>query len=183
MSQRITAYWAKWQLLATIFGDMCFYCGEGAATVLDHVLPYSYDQNSDIDNLRPCCALCNSLASDKIFESIEDKRQYLLDKRRRRRQTYHTTCCECGVPFIYREQSLSQFLCPECYDLEYGTHEAERKTWRDWLCLLKEANMFIEIYRMAGKMYRDHRSLQKRNFLNQCLIAATRTYEAEQLSI
>lgn len=181
MSRRIAAYWTKWRLVTTVFGDMCFYCREDVAACLDHVLPYSYVNNGDVDNLRPSCALCNAIAGNMIFETEGDKRIYILGKRQRRKETRHCSCTQCGAPYIFREQSPSQFLCPECYDAEYGTHEAERCSWDDWLKLLDQAGMSIEIYRTARSLYMSEHS-RGRKWLKMCLIEAIRLTEARYTS-
>jgi hypothetical protein len=174
-------YWSKWRDLCVKYGDMCFYCREEAATTLDHVLPYSYAIVNEIDNLRPACALCNCIASDKIFESVDAKRYYILDQLRRRHDLRHAFCTECGIAYTYRTHSPSLFLCPECYDLEYGTDWQSRAAWRAWLTLHEEAGWFIDVYREAGNFYRKHRFSGNRKFLTECLITALRNKEAREL--
>ena len=178
---RITAYWSKWRLLCMKFGDMCYYCHEEAATTLDHVMPVSYAVNHDLDNLRPACSLCNAIASDKVFPTEDDKRWYIQAERKKHHGLRHCFCNDCGIAYVYREQSPSLFLCAECYDIEYGTGYAKSSSWQDWIRLHAEAGWYIDIYRRAGKMYRGNRGAQSRRFLNSCLVAAMRAIEAEQL--
>ena len=83
---RISCYWTKWKKLVERYGDMCFYCDEHVATSIDHVIPYSYVDNDELDNLRPACALCNCIAGDKMFESDLEKRWYILGKRKSRKK-------------------------------------------------------------------------------------------------
>lgn len=179
MGTRITAYWTKWRDLCTKYGDMCWYCGEEAATTIDHVIPHSYDTNSDIDNLRPACPLCNCLASDKMFPSAEEKRWYILDKLRHRHDLRHAFCTECGIAFAYRLHGPSLFLCPECYDLEYGTKLSQRRAWIEWVALHAEAGWPIAVYRRAGEMYRDNGCRGGHKFLVLCLMDAMRQEEAK----
>jgi len=182
MSTRITAYWSKWRDLTTIYGDMCFYCRMEAATTIDHVLPYSYAVNNELYNLRPACALCNCIAGDKIFETVEDKCAYILDRLKHRKDLRHAFCTECGIAFIYREQSPSLFLCPECYDLDQGkAFYSLTRMWRDWLRLHVKAGWSPDVYRRAGKMYRSN-GRGSHKFLVQCLIQSLREEEARQLS-
>jgi hypothetical protein len=178
--RRITSYWQKWKALTTVHGDLCFYCRSEVATCLDHVLPYSYTDNDDASNLRPSCALCNVLVSDKVFASVADKTAYILERRRRRGGLRQSVCCTCGVPYVYREQSPSLFMCPECYDREYDTKLSSRKTWQKWLQLLSDAGMFIWIYRRAGDL---HRGLRQHGaiFLRMCLVQAIQELEAKEL--
>ena len=60
--RRISHYWAKWKALARDVRRHVLYCHEEAATSIDHVLPYSYADIDELDNLRPACALCNAIA-------------------------------------------------------------------------------------------------------------------------
>jgi hypothetical protein len=163
------------------FGNMCYYCHEEAATTLDHVLPASYYTIHDIDNLRPACALCNSIASDKVFPTEDDKRWYILDQRKKNHKLRHCFCTNCGIAYIYREQSPSLFLCAECYDIEYDTGYAGLSSWKNWIELHAEAGWHIDIYRRAGKLYRESLRSHSRALLNSCLVAAMRSIEAEQL--
>jgi hypothetical protein len=182
MAGRITKYWSKWRELTMTWGDMCFYCRVEAATTIDHVIPYSYAADDDIENLRPACPLCNSLASDKMFQSADEKRWYILGKLKRRHDLRHAFCTECGIAYIYREQSPSLFLCPECYDLDKGTNYAAMSSWCDWLKLHERAGWHPEIYRRAGRMYRDNHGLQSHKFLVQCLLESLHEEEARQLT-
>lgn len=161
---------------------MCYYCHEEAATTLDHVVPLSFAADHEIDNLRPACALCNAIAGDRVFQTEDEKRWYILAQRKKHKYGLrHCFCNDCGIAYVYREQSPSLFLCAECYDIEYGTSYAESATWRNWVKLHDEAGWYIDIYRRAGKMFRANRRAQSRKFLNTCLIEAMRTIEAEQL--
>lgn len=68
--------------------NICAYCGDWANT-LDHVIPISYlsssDRNkianySDDSNLVEACRECNCLASNMVFDSIDEKRAYIQEK-------------------------------------------------------------------------------------------------------
>ena len=65
---RVMTYKKWWNELTERYGDFCFYCRKEIATTIDHVVPYSWDEDNSIENLVPACGLCNSLASDKIFD-------------------------------------------------------------------------------------------------------------------
>jgi hypothetical protein len=182
MSGRITKYWSKWRELAMMYGDMCFYCGKEAATTIDHVIPYSYAVDNDIENLRPACALCNCIASDKMFQDVYEKKWYILGKLKHRHDLRHAFCTECGIAYIYREHCPSLFLCPECYDLGNDTDYADFSGWHDWLRLHVQAEWHPDIYRRAGQVYRANRSLQSHKFLVQCLVQSLHEEEARQLT-
>ena len=77
---------------------MCFYCdslfGEPflhpktekvrfLRVCYDHYVPYSYSQNNNTDNFVATCQVCNGIKTNKIFESKEDARVFILDRRRR----------------------------------------------------------------------------------------------------
>src|ERR1051325_5055731 len=55
----------------------CGYCFEKWATCWDHIIPYSLGGPTHTDNLMPACRACNSMLSDKVFNSIEEKREYV----------------------------------------------------------------------------------------------------------
>lgn len=76
-----------------------------------------------------------------MFESVEHKRQYIMDRRRAKRRRVMLRCSECLVPFVQYEHSPSPFLCAHCYDAEYDADESNKKSWRMWLALLDQANI------------------------------------------
>lgn len=50
----------------------------------DHMVPWSYSQNNGGQNFCAACHVCNASKSNKMFDSLEDAREY-LDRRRARR--------------------------------------------------------------------------------------------------
>lgn len=144
-------YRKRWRELVSNHGARCFYCRKEMATCIDHVVPYSYDHDNQIENLVPACTLCNLLASDKCFDSVEQKRQYILGQRAKRGNR-QAICTDCLLPFAYRVHSPSLFLCAECYDLEYGTEYAQHPEWKLWLRQLREAGIPAEAHESLRKM-------------------------------
>ncbi len=65
-----------------IVGDRCVYCGF-QATCRDHVIPVCYTHikrtNREVE-LVLSCTECNTIAGDKIFDSIEEKRSYIHEE-------------------------------------------------------------------------------------------------------
>lgn len=61
-------------------GGACYYCGYYATTV-DHVIPHSWNANDSESNLIPACNICNSIASNKHFENLQAKKEYILSER------------------------------------------------------------------------------------------------------
>ena len=66
---------------------VCQYCGiwcyesyvqNPRAVVIDHAIPVAIGGNNDIDNLITSCRKCNGIKSDKIFETFEDARSFIL---------------------------------------------------------------------------------------------------------
>jgi hypothetical protein len=157
MNNRRTTYKKRWKELIEYYGARCFYCRKEIATTIDHVVPYSWDGVNDIENLVPACVLCNCIASDKMFDSVEHKRQYIL-KQRAKRSNMRAICLECLLPFNYRRHSPSIFLCAECYDIEYGTKSSKTKEWDKWLYQLRQAGIPVEAHRaMRVRMEKLHR--------------------------
>lgn len=48
---------------------------------IDHMTPYSWDANSDIENLSAACSICNNIKSDFLFNTLDDARNYILLQR------------------------------------------------------------------------------------------------------
>lgn len=61
-------------------GGQCAYCLEEANQV-DHIMPWAFAHFDDVDNLVAACQLCNLIASDKIFDDFNAKRDYIQQKR------------------------------------------------------------------------------------------------------
>src|SRR3989304_7276904 len=85
MRRKPFAYRKRWDELIDLYGRLCFYCHEEIANTIDHVTPWSYDYDNSIENLVPACSLCNSIAADKHFDDVEQKRQYILNRRNNKR--------------------------------------------------------------------------------------------------
>src|SRR5260221_7167 len=60
---------------------ICLYCGDEASCV-DHIVPYSLTRDNGMGNLASACTICNGLAWSYCFDSFEEKREYILEKRR-----------------------------------------------------------------------------------------------------
>jgi hypothetical protein len=149
-TNRSVTYRKRWDELVSYYGSRCFYCHKEIATTIDHVVPYSLDRDNDIDNLVPACSLCNSLASDKIFEDAEQKRQYILGERAKR-INQRAICINCLLPYAYHAHSPSLFLCAECYDEEYETKHSETREWKRWIRQLRAAGIPAEAHRAIKK--------------------------------
>lgn len=79
--------------LAELIIKKCVYCGKDAECE-DHVIPVSFlsdrnrrknkswndNHNKSNNNLVNCCRECNSIASDKVFIDIDDKKDYIQEK-------------------------------------------------------------------------------------------------------
>lgn len=65
-------------------GYTCQYCGyniydfsESKQLSVDHIVPYSYALSLGEDNLITSCMECNQKISNKIFNSLEEKKEYI----------------------------------------------------------------------------------------------------------
>jgi len=135
-----------WRELVAYYGARCYYCRSEIATTIDHVVPYSYDQDNNFENLVPACIWCNALASNKTFDNIEQKRQYILNQRNKMRNK-RAVCTSCLLPYGYLLHSPSLFLCAECYDDEYSTNYSQKKEWKRWIEQLMAAGIPAEAHR------------------------------------
>lgn len=91
----------------------CQYCGEAGSGV-DHIIPYSYlNGHGGTDNLVSACQSCNSIAGDKVFESFQEKRAYILARRAElKKDKPKNICPDCGLAF---RPKLSSVICNRCY--------------------------------------------------------------------
>lgn len=104
----------------------CQYCG-GPGDGVDHIIPYSYlNGHGGENNLVGACQSCNSIAGDRIFESFQEKRAYILTRRSQlKKDKPKNICPDCGH---YFRKKLSSVLCNRCY----------RKSERDLSKLFEE---------------------------------------------
>jgi|SRR5215831_3751605 len=62
----------------------CFYCDEELIQInWDHFFPFSYTKRNDL--FVAACPLCNSIKSNLIFETGEEARAYVREKRREKK--------------------------------------------------------------------------------------------------
>lgn len=111
-------------------GYICAYCG-GYADCADHIVPYSFCQHNDPDNLVACCRDCNAIVSNKHFDNIAEKRMFIQTKRNkgkwlRKIRNRYSVCTECHKPFKEAEEGATHFICKNC-----NTPDLEWKE-RDW---------------------------------------------------
>jgi hypothetical protein len=107
----------------------CRYCGDPAETV-DHIVPWSYGGRDDEDNLTAACAICNVLAANKVFDTFEEKRRSVLQRREsyiakkaRSLRKALSICPDCDAIFIPRVDGATAVLCASCMKAdEDGVH-------------------------------------------------------------
>lgn len=71
--------------LIEVFGQSCVYCYKDLSDQqyhIDHIVPLAFGGTNSITNLVISCPKCNLIASDKVFDTINDKRLYILSKKR-----------------------------------------------------------------------------------------------------
>jgi hypothetical protein len=106
----------------------------GEATVVEHVVPWSWSHCNDEDNLVASCTVCNQIASDKMFSSFDEKKAYILVIRQGRRWTRKLAkkyqvfrCNKCKVLFEPLKDGATNFLCSSCAVVEYSEESEEEK--------------------------------------------------------
>ena len=72
------------QIYAICDKERCFYCGKPRES-LDHVVPHSYLCNGDTKRtyrtgVLPACKECNSVLSNSMFDTLEERFSYLENK-------------------------------------------------------------------------------------------------------
>ena len=105
--------------------EECIYCGSYADTV-DHVVPYSYSLNSREENLAASCLECNLIAGSRVFNSFEEKKEYILQRRNSRKwkKKLMKKVCRCTVcheRYLEGSKDSTKFICPTCNknDIQY----------------------------------------------------------------
>lgn len=75
-----------------------------------------------MENLIAACAICNGIASDKVFNTLQEKRDYVrsrygsyMEKRYRRFLHDHSVCADCEELYNPSEPGATNLLCPKCY--------------------------------------------------------------------
>lgn len=58
----------------------CVYCGSKAEHI-DHIIPVASSGTDDLDNLVASCVSCNLIAKDRLFDSLEEKKRFILSHR------------------------------------------------------------------------------------------------------
>jgi len=148
---RTQTYKKHWGDLVLAYGQICYYCGE-FATCIDHIVPVSFGGGNNISNLVLSCSWCNLLAGDNVFETLDEKQDYILIRRARRDKITRSICTECLLPFEYRISSPSLFLCAECYDSCEGKRKyAAKRNWIRWIELLETAGVPVAAHRALRK--------------------------------
>jgi HNH endonuclease len=68
------------------FGDTVWRHGQPVTLRLnwDHLIPYAYLAANPDDNWAAACHVCNGIKSSLIFQSVEDARDYILDRAARK---------------------------------------------------------------------------------------------------
>lgn len=67
-------------------GNACRYCGDIATTV-DHIVPVSFIPIHQENNLVAACGRCNNKLGNRMFTSLDEKREFLLQNLKSRKRT------------------------------------------------------------------------------------------------
>jgi 5-methylcytosine-specific restriction endonuclease McrA len=59
---------AEWGVLCAHYGNICLRCTKHKKLTADHVIPVSKGGTSNIDNIQPLCAQCNSAKGTKTTD-------------------------------------------------------------------------------------------------------------------
>lgn len=161
-------YRHKWDFVVAVYGANCAYCHHQPATQIDHVMPRSWRDSNHINNLRPACAWCNLHVSNLVFDTFEDKYDWLKQAREKRGSGYknrRTVCVDCLLPYQNPLHAPNLFRCAECYDYEYNKLYHLKKGWRDWLQLLTDAGFIVDAHRgLADLVHRNrHTSISMKD--------------------
>lgn len=83
------------QLILNQQDNRCFYCEQTFGSTVerkgkqltlrihwDHQIPYAYAQNNTTENFVAACQVCNTIKSDICFQTIDEAKLYLEEKRK-----------------------------------------------------------------------------------------------------
>lgn len=62
------------------YSEICVYCG-GIGDTIDHVLPFTLYVDHSRANLVTACQSCNSIAGAKVFQTFDEKRDFIRQRR------------------------------------------------------------------------------------------------------
>lgn len=71
-----------------IFGNVAIRVGPRAQKMVimnpnwDHVEPFAWSFNNDPLNFVAACSICNGIKSSKMFSTLEDTKEYILERRK-----------------------------------------------------------------------------------------------------
>jgi hypothetical protein len=99
-------------------GETYQYCGK-PATGIDHVIPYNETEDSTPENVVTCCPSCNKYGNNKVFDSFEEKRAYILGRRNSGRGRKRVLDPE-TVDAIFAQTDRPKRQAP--YDAKYKRH-------------------------------------------------------------
>lgn len=117
----------------------CQYCGDEACEI-DHIIPVSAGGSDHVMNLVAACRYCNGRVSNRVFDSLEEKKEYLAllsERRIKRKRRRLSICADCGIVFEYRKDGASRVLCADCYEIDAL---GEGDTYRERQARLRELN-------------------------------------------
>lgn len=151
----LRGYREIWDFLTQTYGARCVYCHKNISTQIDHVIPYSYCKYHGIENLRPCCAWCNLIAGDRVFETFEAKYEFVKRERHGRKDKKTMLACgNCLLPY-YSALSQSFIYCPRCHAKEYKKKLPNSDAWYEWLGILKASGISYEAHFFVSDRIRE----------------------------
>jgi hypothetical protein len=109
-------------------GTPCGYCFERLATGFDHLVPVSYRLDNCDSNLYPACIRCNRLAGNLLFDSIEEKREYVRKRLIERGEWFPEDLRELPAIFPTKTQ-VAEILRPQL-PLDKMGKRASQKIYR-----------------------------------------------------
>jgi 5-methylcytosine-specific restriction endonuclease McrA len=75
---------------------ICQYCGkDGLASLenwhdstVDHFIPQKLGGTDQLNNLKTSCGYCNAIKGDRVFETVEDARKFVMARRAELQKDY-----------------------------------------------------------------------------------------------
>jgi HNH endonuclease len=116
--------------------NVCQYCGARAKDV-DHIIPRCHGGTHNPKNLIAACKTCNVIAGGNLFRNFEEKKAYILERRKLRLQKnpekiegdVFEVCQDCGEKYLLGA-GTSTLYCAKCNP---GQIKKRENGWYSWV--------------------------------------------------
>lgn len=110
----------------------CGYCFEEWADCYDHIMPISRGGTNRKSNLYPACNRCNGLVCALLFETLEEKRDYIRQQLKQRGEWHGADQMQRVRETISSEATLASILLGRMQVEGMGPEPSENRGRCQW---------------------------------------------------